>query len=75
VAEASVESREGLVLRNKIINLLSARINLVRAAAKFVYRGQPAIIKKATSAYQRRRRAEAARAAKKKAEEKAPTAG
>jgi hypothetical protein len=70
-AEASVESREALVLRNKIVNLMSGRMNLVRSAAKFVFRGQPAIIKKATSAYERRRRAEAARA-KKKAEENAP---
>jgi hypothetical protein len=73
--EASVESREALVLRNKIVNLMTVRMNLVRAAAKFVFRGQAAIIKKATSAYERKRRAEAARAAKKKAEEQAAKNG
>jgi hypothetical protein len=73
-AEASVQSREALVLRNKMANLMGMKIGLVRTAAKFVFRGQPAIIKKATSAYERRRRAEAARA-KKKAEEQAAKTG
>lgn len=68
----SPKAREALILRNKIIGLLVERISLVRAAARFVFRNQPEIVREATSAYERRRRAETARRAKKKKEEPAP---
>lgn len=58
------KAREALVLRNKVIGLLSARISTVRAAARFVFRDRPEIVREATSTYERRRRAEAKRRAK-----------
>lgn len=64
----SVEARQALDLRNKIVTVLLARMNLVRAAAKFVYRAHPEIVREATSAYERRRRATARRAKAKPAE-------
>ncbi|MFO0591657.1 MAG: hypothetical protein U0441_29190 [Polyangiaceae bacterium] len=57
---------KALAVRNQIANLLYARMNIVRAAARFVFRGSPEIIREATSAYDRRRRAAARRAAAKK---------
>ncbi|WP_437276837.1 hypothetical protein WME90_37130 [Sorangium sp. So ce375] len=59
------KAREALVLRNKVIGLLNARISTVRAAARFVFRDRPEIVREATSTYERRRRAEAKRRAKK----------
>lgn len=65
------EAREALVLRNKLANLLNARMNLVRGAARFVFRDQPEVVREVTSAYERRKRAAARRAAAKaKANEK-----
>ncbi|WP_437722481.1 hypothetical protein [Sorangium sp. So ce861] len=59
------KARDALLLRNKVIGLLNARISTVRAAARFVFRDRPDIVRESTSAYERRRRAEAKRRAKK----------
>ncbi|MBI5481229.1 MAG: hypothetical protein HY906_20390 [Deltaproteobacteria bacterium] len=59
----SAEEQRALAFRNRLLTLLQARIGRVRAAARFVFRNHPAIIREATSAYERRRRAAARRAA------------
>jgi hypothetical protein len=64
VIALSAEARKALELRNKVTSVLLERMNLVRAAAKFVFRGNPEIVREATSAYGRRRRAAARRAKK-----------
>jgi hypothetical protein len=51
------EERQALSLRNRLLALLYERMQLVRAAARFVFRGQPQILREATSAYGRRQRA------------------
>lgn len=56
-------TQDALTLRNQIANLLYARMSLVRAGARFVYRNEPSIVREATSAYERRRRAANRRAA------------
>lgn len=68
------QAREALGLRNKVVNLLNARMTLVRSAARFVFRDQPAIVREVTSAYERRKRAAARRAAAKEnaSEKKTP---
>jgi hypothetical protein len=48
--------REALGLRNKLVALLRDRIATVRAAARFVFRDHPAIIREVTSAHERKRR-------------------
>jgi chorismate mutase len=47
--------------RNRIMALLSERVERVRAAAQFVFRKHPKIAREARSAYQRRKRSEAKR--------------
>jgi hypothetical protein len=54
--------RAAFDLRNRIASLLYERMNRVRAAARFVFREHPEIVRKATSAFQRKRRAELRRA-------------
>lgn len=44
--------------RNRVLAILVRRVNLVRAAARFIYRNDPAVLRKVTSAYERRRRAD-----------------
>ncbi|MGK3996619.1 hypothetical protein [Sorangium sp. So ce1024] len=62
-AEAiSRQAQEALLLRNKLAALLVERMGLVRSAARFVFRGQPEIVREVTSAYERRKRAAARRA-------------
>jgi hypothetical protein len=53
-------------LRDRLAALLCSRMATVRSAARFVFRNQPAIIREATSAYERRRKAAARRNAAKK---------
>jgi hypothetical protein len=65
----SAEQR-ALELRARLASMLAQRMGLVRAAAQFVFRRQPGIVREVTSAYQRRRRAERRR----KAEEVATAA-
>jgi hypothetical protein len=43
--------------RNRLAALLGQRINRVRAAARFVFRSHPEVIREVTSTYERRRRA------------------
>jgi hypothetical protein len=58
------EARRALELRNRVGTLLQERITKVRDAARFVFRNDPALARRATSAYQRRRRTAANRAKK-----------
>jgi hypothetical protein len=48
---------EALQLRNRLAMLVYDRILLVRAAARFVFRGHPDLVKKVGSHYSRKRRA------------------
>lgn len=59
----SGESSTRVQERNQLAALLLARVNRVRAAARYVFRHHDAIVKQVTSAYQRRRRAAARRRA------------
>lgn len=69
----SDEAKQAIALRNKVLTLLADRVDAVRSAARFVFRGRPEIIREATSTYERRRRAAARRAkAKKPVEKPAP---
>lgn len=54
--------------RNKIINVLYKRVNMVRSAARAAFRHHPEIAQGATSTYARKVRAESRRARAKKAE-------
>jgi hypothetical protein len=65
-AALSDESARALALRNRCAMLLADKMNAVRAAARFVFRHHPEIVREATSAYERRRRAAARRSALKK---------
>jgi hypothetical protein len=65
-ATGSDASRAALALRNKLVVLLMGRMSAVRAAARFVFRGQPEIVREVTSDYERRRRAAGRRAKEKK---------
>ncbi len=71
---ATATSKVALAHRNRLLQLLDARIRRVRSAARFVFRHHPEIARRASSAYEARRRVEARRAAlKKKAEDPTPT--
>lgn len=48
--------REALALRNKLVALIRDRLATVRAAARFVFRDHPAIVREVTSAHERKRR-------------------
>jgi hypothetical protein len=50
-------ARDARDLRDRLIALLYERMREVRAAARFVFRGEPEIVREATSGYERRRRA------------------
>jgi hypothetical protein len=54
--EQPAEKREALALRNKLVALLRDRLATVRAAARFVFRDHPEIIREITSAHERARR-------------------
>jgi hypothetical protein len=66
----SPAARDAIKLRNQMVSLLWERMSAVRAAAKFVYRGEPKILRESSSAYERRKRA-ASRRAKAAAEQAA----
>lgn len=74
-AVMSPEAKSAIALRNKVVTLLWDRMGVVRGAARFVFRGQPEIVREATSAYERRRRAAARRAKAKKEAETKPSTG
>lgn len=69
---ATPEAKSALELRNRLANLLNEKMNTVRAAARFVYRDRPDIVREVTSAYERRKKAATRRAAAKKKTEKTP---
>ncbi|MEP7123849.1 MAG: hypothetical protein ABJE95_23170 [Byssovorax sp.] len=54
--EPPKERRDALALRNKLVALLRYRLATVRAAARFVFRDRPEIIREVTSAHERTRR-------------------
>ena len=56
-----------LDLRNRLTALLAGRMATIRAAARFVFRNSPAIVREATSTYERRRGVAARRAKQEKA--------
>lgn len=56
--------RQMLLLRNSLIGLLLERVRLVRRAAQYLFREQPEIQRRFTSAYERHQRAARRRAAK-----------
>lgn len=49
------EQRQALGLRNRLMGMLYERIQNVRTAARFVFRNDPATVRKVTSSYQRER--------------------
>ena len=61
--ERSPAASAALDRRNRLGNLLVERIQRVRSAARFVFRGRPDILREVTSTYLRRHRAAARRAA------------
>ena len=63
---ASVASRAALAKRNRLLQLLVARVSLIRAATRFVFRSDSEMLRKVTSAFERKRRAQARRSAMKK---------
>jgi hypothetical protein len=48
--------RQALALRNRLLMLLIDRVKRVRRAAAYVFRNNPEIVRKFTSAYERRQR-------------------
>ncbi|MCB9654465.1 MAG: hypothetical protein H6729_10100 [Deltaproteobacteria bacterium] len=56
VAQQTDEARKAIDLRNRLLTLMLRRVGLIRAGARYVYRHEPTVIRKATSAYERRRR-------------------
>lgn len=54
VGEPSAQ-REAIDLRNRLATLLYERMQTVRSAARFVFRNEPDVVRRVTSAYQRRR--------------------
>lgn len=58
---AGPKAREALLLRNRLGSMVHDRILLIRAAARFVYRGQADILKQVSSAYGRKRKAKSRR--------------
>ncbi len=54
--------REALALRNRLLTLLIERVKRVRRAAAYVFRNQPDIVRKFTSAFERKQRSARRRA-------------
>jgi len=54
--------RQALALRNRLLNLLVERVKRVRRAAAYVFRNQPDIVRKFTSAFERKQRSARRRA-------------
>ena len=57
-AKRGVSASAEIDLRNRIFVLLEEKIDDVRAAAKYVYRRHPEVLREVTSQYERRRRLE-----------------
>lgn len=59
IASEQLEAqRAALDLRSRLAALLYERMQLVRSAARFVFRNDPDVVRRVTSAYQRQRRAQ-----------------
>ncbi|MGZ3478008.1 MAG: hypothetical protein ACXVCJ_26145 [Polyangiales bacterium] len=65
-APPSAESAAALAKRNRLLQLLDVRVRKVRAAARFVFRAHPDVVRQVTSPYERKRRIDAKRAATRK---------
>jgi hypothetical protein len=50
------EQRAVLALRNRLLTLLFERVQRVRRAAQYLFRGQPDVLRKFTSSYERKQR-------------------
>ena len=69
-------TQAALATRNRYLQLLDARVRLVRTTARFAFRHHPAIAQKAVSTYDRARRIQAKRSATRRKNESAtPTNG
>ncbi|MFO0555359.1 MAG: hypothetical protein U0271_43685 [Polyangiaceae bacterium] len=55
-AKASPEGEAAMAQRNRLLGLLMQRVQLVRSAARFIYRSDPRTARKVASAFERRRR-------------------
>lgn len=76
VSPPSPVSTANLQKRNRLLQLLDARVRRVRSAARFVFRAHPEVAREVSSAYERKRRIDAKRAATRKKHEPAqPAAG
>jgi hypothetical protein len=62
-SQAKLMAARLLERRNRLATLLAKKVGRVRAAARFVFRHDPSIVRQVTSAYERRKRAERRRAA------------
>jgi hypothetical protein len=67
-ATQTAAARDALDLRDRLLTLLDQRVGAVRAAARYVFRDEPEIVREVTSSYERRRRAAARTAAEDEAE-------
>ncbi len=62
----TTEAKAALAKRNRLLQLMDARVRTVRDIARFIFRKHPEIARKASSAYERVRRANAKRMATRK---------
>jgi hypothetical protein len=74
VAESPDEQQQALELRNRLAAMLYERMQLVRSAARYVYRHDPSRIRRVTSAYQRQRIARYRKQRQQEIEAPVPTA-
>jgi hypothetical protein len=58
-AQLGPNERAALERRNRVLNVLEAKVNKVRADARFIFRHDPATVRQATSSYERSRRKKA----------------
>ncbi|MFO0605632.1 MAG: hypothetical protein U0324_20790 [Polyangiales bacterium] len=72
VTDETAAALAALDARNRLATLLAARMRLVRAKARFVFRAHPSLLREATSAYARRQRAAHRRQAKQPAPAPSP---
>ena len=74
VAASPDEQQQALELRNRLAALLYERMQLVRSAARYVYRHDASRIRRVTSAYQRQRIARYRKQRQQQTEASVPTA-
>lgn len=61
-ASQTEEARAAKDLRDRLLTLMDVRVRAVRAAARYVFRGHPELVRDVGSSHERRRRAAARRA-------------